>query len=134
MGNPKLKRVPQKAVVDDADNKCVHCKSSLFHGETVRLFRCVGDSCANYFHHVCNGKDGHEDVGSSRCSFCIKKIKPVYEKDLRGDCEEKEIVDLDQEDAELQKALVKFLNDVCTSLTQFVGGLTNRFHQKSEAC
>jgi hypothetical protein len=58
----------------------------------------------------------------------------VYEKDLGGDCEEKEIVDLEQEDADLQKALVKFLNDVCTSLTQFVGGLTNRFHQKSEAC
>ena len=137
LGNPILKPVSQKAVVDDADNKCVHCNSSLFQGKTVRLFRCVGDSCANYFHHVCNGKDGHEDVGSSRCSFCIKKIKPVFEKDLGGECEGKdssEVVDLEQEDAELQKALVKFLNDVCTSLTQFVGGLTNRFHQKSEAC
>jgi len=53
-------------------------------------------------------------------------------KDLGEDCEGKdssEVVDLDKEDAELQKALVKFLNDVCTSLTQFVGEVTKRFHQ-----
>ena len=53
LGSPKLKPVSQNAVVDDAEIKCVHCKSSHYRGQPVKLFRCIEDPCANYFPHVC---------------------------------------------------------------------------------
>jgi hypothetical protein len=59
--------------------------------------------CPNYFHHVCNGKEGGEDASSNRCSFCVQKVKSVFVNELdKAGCDEKEkeIVELDKEDAE----------------------------------
>ena len=121
-----MKPFRQTIVRDEAENVCVHCKSSLFHGTSVVLYRCIEALCPNYFHHVCNGKEGSEDASSNRCSFCVQKVKPVFanESDKAGcDGKDKEVVELDKDDAELQQVLVKHFCDIYTSLNQCVGGV-----------
>jgi len=118
------KPVRPTVVRDEAENVCVHCKSSLFHGTSVVLYRCIEALCPNYFHHVCNGKEGSEDASSNRCSFCVQKVMPVFLSELdKAGCDEKdkEIVEIDKDDAELQQALVKHFCDIHTSLNQCVG-------------
>ena len=75
----------------------------------MKLYRCSATPCQNLFHHLCNGKDGFEDAGSSRCSFYVKKAAgPAFASDLSKDDKEKdgEVVDLDKEEAELEEVLV----------------------------
>ena len=75
----------------------------------MKLYRCSATPCQNLFHHLCNGKEGYEDAGLSRCSFCVKKAAvPAFTSDLPKGDEEKdgEVVDLDKEEEELAEAIV----------------------------
>ena len=104
-----MKPRSQTVVRDEGEETCVHCKSATYQDQKMKLYRCSATPCQNLFHHLCNGKDGFEDAGSSRCSFCVKKaVIPAFTSDLSKEDKEKdgEVVDLDKEDEELNEVLV----------------------------